>query len=162
MKGLRFYWIVAFLTGILLLSCKEKATSGIATEKIDFTKEGELQILQQDSVIAFLNIEIADSDYEVQTGLMYRESMRENEGMLFVFPDVAVHSFYMKNTQFPLDLLFIDPSLKVASITENAQPLDETSLSSQVPIKYVLEINAGLTQKWNIKVGDSIAYNKID
>lgn len=161
-RSIGFYGAVLCLAGFLVLSCKEKATSSIATEKIDFTKEGELQILKKDAVITSLDIEIADSDYEVQTGLMYRESMRENQGMLFVFPDVAVHSFYMKNTQFPLDLLFIDESLKVASITENAQPLDETGLSSQVPIKYVLEINAGLTQKWNLQVGDSIAYNRID
>ncbi len=148
--------------GVLMASCKEKATTGIATERIDFTKEGELQMFKRDSLITQLDIEIAASDYEVQTGLMYRESMAENQGMLFIFPNVAVHSFYMKNTEFPLDLLFIDESLKVASISENAQPLDETGLSSQVPIQYVLEINAGLTQKWNIQVGDSIAYNRID
>lgn len=159
-KSFHIYWAILCIFGVALVSCKEKATTSIATEKIEFTKEGELQILKKDSLITLLDIEIATSDYEVQTGLMYRESMAENQGMLFIFPDVAVHSFYMKNTEFPLDLLFIDESLKVASIAENAQPLDETGLSSQVPIKYVLEINAGLAQKWNIQVGDSIAYTE--
>ncbi len=160
MKRFVVYLVVLCAIGVFLVSCKEKATTSIATEKVDFTKEGELQILKRDSIITQLDIEIATSDYEVQTGLMYRESMAENQGMLFIFPNVAVHSFYMKNTEFPLDLLFIDESLKVASITENAQPLDETGISSQVPIKYVLEINAGLTQKWNIQVGDSITYTR--
>ena len=152
------YLAVLWTLGGVLVSCKEKTSTSIATEKIEFTKEGELQIVKRDSLLTQFDIEIAASDYEVQTGLMYRESMAENQGMLFIFPDVAMHSFYMKNTEFPLDLLFIDESLKVASITANAQPLDETGISSKVPIKYVLEINAGLTQKWNIQVGDSIAY----
>ena len=159
-KIVQNYFLIALLLGAVVLSCKEKSATSIKTEKVGFTKEGELQIFQQDSLRITLDIEIAASDYEVQTGLMYRESMGERQGMLFVFPDVAMHSFYMKNTEFPLDILFIDEQQKIASITENAQPLDETGLSSQVPVKYVLEINAGLSQQWGLKVGDSIAYTK--
>ena len=153
----------AFLTVALIfgLSCKENKTEAIKTEKITFDKEGELQIFKTDATTINLDVEFAETDYEVQTGLMYRESMTDKQGMLFIFPNVAMHSFYMKNTQFPLDIIFVDEHLKIASFQKNAQPLNETSLSSQVPIKYVLEINAGLSDQWNIAVGDSISYAKM-
>lgn len=157
--------IVIFLSLAVLsfsMSCKEAAKSEIKTERISFTKEGELQIFESanDSLLVNLDIEIAKSDYETQTGLMYRESMQENQGMLFVFSEMSVHSFYMKNTQIPLDIIFIDDTFKIASFQENAEPFDEKSLSSEVPIQYVLEINSGLVKKWGLKVGDRISYSE--
>ena len=152
-----------FITVLLIftIGCKEKSnTESIATESISFTKEGEIQIFRKDSLVRTLNVEFAETDYEVQTGLMYRQTMEDNQSMLFIFPDVAMHSFYMKNTEFPLDILFIDENQKIASFQKNAQPLNESSLSSKVPVKYVLEINAGLSDQWNLVEGDSIAFTK--
>lgn len=142
-------------------SCKEKSTSeSIKTETVAFTKEGELQLFRNDSLLHTLDVEFAETDYEVQTGLMYRQSMETNQGMLFIFADVAMHSFYMKNTEFPLDIIFIGEDQKIASFQKNAQPLNEAGLSSQVPVKYVLEINAGLSDAWNLVEGDSISFNR--
>ncbi len=140
--------------------CKQEAKKAITTEPISFTKEGELEIYRADtdSLIIKLDIEIADTDYEIQTGLMYREDMELNQGMLFVFPDMAYHSFYMKNTLFPLDLLFIDDQLRIATIKQDARPLDESGISSEVPVQYVLEINAGLSASWGLETGDRIVY----
>lgn len=151
---------ITLVLSVFFLACKENAKQEIKTKKVAFTKEGELQILKADSLLVNLDIEIAESDYETQTGLMYRESMEEKQGMLFIFPDVAMHSFYMKNTEFPLDIIFIDEDLEIASFQENAQPLDESGLSSQVPIKYVLEVNAGLSEKWLLEVGDRISFSR--
>ncbi|MEM7382218.1 MAG: DUF192 domain-containing protein [Bacteroidota bacterium] len=153
-------WVLAFL--VALAGCKDSGKKVVETEPITFTKEGELQIFDvaTDSLITRFDIEIAESDYETQTGLMYREVLEQNHGMLFVFPDVAMHSFYMKNTNIPLDLIFIDENLKIVSFQENAKPLDESGLSSKVPVQYVFEINAGLVQKFNLKVTDSISYQK--
>ncbi len=105
----------------------------IKTEPIAFQKEGELTLfkVESDSILGQLNIEIADNPYETETGLMYRKGMENDQGMLFVFPAQAMHSFYMKNTEFPLDLLFIKNDMHVASIQENAKPFNETSLSSK-------------------------------
>ncbi|MDC6366741.1 MULTISPECIES: DUF192 domain-containing protein [Flavobacteriaceae] len=147
---------------LLLTSCKNEVKKEIKTEAITFTKEGSLTIMQSetDSVLVQFDIEIAESDYETQTGLMYRESMEENQGMLFIFPDVAMHSFYMKNTQIPLDIIYIDENQKIASFQKNAKPFDESGLSSQVPVKYVLEINAGLSDAKGIQIGDRISFTK--
>lgn len=151
---------VLLLAALLVFSCKEEPKKVIRTEPISFKKEGELTVYraETDSIIASFDIEIAESDYEIQTGLMYRSSMGEKEAMLFIFPDVAMHSFYMKNTEIALDLVFIDEQLRIASFQENALPLDETGLSSKVPVQYVLEINAGLVEKWQMEIGDRLEF----
>ena len=162
---LRLIFQIAFMTIVLISisSCKEKAPKqAIETPEVSFAREGELKIFKAatDTVLARMDIEIAETDYETQTGLMYRSGMAENQGMLFVFDYVGWHSFYMKNTEFALDILFIDEDLKVASFKDNAQPLDESGISSEAPVQYVLEVNAGLREKWGVSVGDSVVYTR--
>jgi|SRR5690606_35684515 len=148
--------------GFLLLNvsaCKEEKKTVNQTE-IHFTKEGELTIFKiaTDSTNIKLDIEIADTDFDIQTGLMYRSSMKNNQGMLFVFDDVTERSFYMKNTQIPLDIIYIDEHKSIVSFQKNAKPFDESSLPSNAPAKYVLEVNAGLVDSWPISVGDSLSW----
>lgn len=148
---------------ILFLACGEEKSKEIKTVTLDFQKEGDLSIFRADtdSLLTALDIEIAESEFETQTGLMYRETMEDQQGMLFIFPNEGMHSFYMKNTRIPLDILFIDDNFSIASIRANAQPLDESSLSSRVPVRYVLEINAGLVGRYGIQVGDSISFSRV-
>ncbi|MCK8523896.1 DUF192 domain-containing protein [Aquimarina sp. D1M17] len=159
------YIAIIVCLALHLFSCKsdKKETKNLVKE-VTFTKEGELTLYHlKDSIfepITKLNIEIADDEYQIQTGLMYRKSMQNDRGMLFMFPDESPHSFYMKNTEFPLDIIFIDSKYKVVSIQKNAQPLDETSLPSEGPAQYVLEVNAKLTDTWNLQKGDSISFQK--
>lgn len=153
-----------FFVSISILgnACKEEPKKIIKTEPITFTKEGELTITKQkaDTLITTLDIEFAVSEYETQTGLMHRQRMKDNQGMLFIFNEEQLHSFYMKNTEFSLDIIFLKADLTIASFQENTEPLNETGLPSQVPIQYVLEVNAGLAEKWLLEVGDKIAYYK--
>ncbi len=151
---------IAVLLLISLISCKESKRSTIKPAEVTFKKEGELTLYKgkNDSLIKKLDIEIAKSEYDIQTGLMYRNSMKENQGMLFVFEDIRERSFYMKNTRIPLDLVFIDHNKTIVSFQENAKPLDETSLPSNAIAQFVLEINAGLSEKWQLEVGDKIDY----
>lgn len=147
---------------LVFSSCKQEAKKVIETAPVTFTKEGSLQIYEQETnaQLTSLDIEIAENDYETQTGLMYRKGMETNQGMLFIFPDVAMHSFYMKNTEFPLDIIFIDENLKIASIQKNAEPFNEGGLSSVVPVKYVLEVNAGLSDTWSLAIGDTVSFER--
>lgn len=139
-------------------SCKEE--KAIEPVKVNFKKEGELTIFKgsTDTIVKVFNIEIAKTDYEIQTGLMYRDSMKENQGMLFVFNDVRERNFYMKNTRIPLDLIFIDHNKRVVSFQENAKPMDESGLPSNAVAQFVLEVNAGLAQKLLLEVGDKMDY----
>lgn len=146
---------------ICLTSCKEEKKS-VKQAKVSFKKEGELQLKKSsnDSIVAELDIEIADNDFETQTGLMYRESMKPNRAMLFIFPDSRPRSFYMKNTKIALDLIYLDVNKTVVSFQENAKPLDESSLPSNAAAKYVLEVNAGLVKQWQLEVGDKMSFIK--
>jgi uncharacterized membrane protein (UPF0127 family) len=152
------HYLIPFVLAVFFLaSCKEDKKVIKQTE-VAFKKEGELTIFKKDSSQVTLDIEIADTDFDIQTGLMYRSAIKQNQGMLFVFDDVEPRSFYMKNTKIPLDLIFIDGNNKIVSFQKNAKPFDEASLPSNAPAKYVLEINAGLVDTWNVLVGDSISY----
>lgn len=154
--------LTVFIGFTTLQGCKEESKRQVKTLEIVFLKEGELSLLKKetDSLIAKIDIEIAESEYETQTGLMYRKAMKNQQGMLFIFADERMHSFYMKNTEFPLDLIFIKSDLSVGGIQENAQPFDESPLPSQVPVKYVLEVNAGLANQWQLERGDKIEFIK--
>jgi len=153
--SLLFFVVISF-------SCKEDSRKTITTQSVGFTHEGTLEIYKSssDSLITKFKIEFAETDYETQTGLMYRKGMEKDQAMLFIFPEEAMHSFYMKNTEFPLDILYIKEDLKIASLQENAQPLNEAGLTSKVPVKYVLEVNSGLAEALGISVGDSISFSR--
>jgi len=147
---------------LAFLSCKNDAKREIKTESISFTKEGELAIIatETDTIKANFDIEIAENEYETQTGLMYRKSMKKNRGMLFIQPTESLQYFYMKNTEIPLDIIYINTGMKIVSFQKNAQPFNENSLPSNVPAKYVLEINAGLSDQLGLQVGDSISFSR--
>ncbi len=145
---------------LIFTSCKDEKKVIKQTE-VAFTKEGELTIFKPaDSSKISLDIEIADTDFDIQTGLMYRNSMKKNQGMLFVFDDEIERFFYMKNTKIPLDLIFINADTNIVSFQKNAKPFDESSLPSNGPSKYVLEVNAGLVDLWNLSEKDSIIFSK--
>lgn len=144
-------------------NCKDTSTSETKslTKEITFKKEGELQLLKKgnDSIIASLDIEIADDEYQTQTGLMYRNSLGKDQGMLFVFKDMQRRSFYMKNTKIPLDIIYFNTEKEIVSIQKNAKPMEETSLPSEAASQYVLEVNAGLSDVWKLENGDRIRYS---
>ncbi|MGC1631731.1 MAG: DUF192 domain-containing protein [Gelidibacter sp.] len=143
-------------------SCKDDQKT-VKPVVVEFKKEGELILkTANDSIIKNLDIEIADDEYQTQTGLMYRDSMGQDQAMLFVFPEEDYHAFYMKNTKFSLDIIYIDADKNIVSFQKNAQPYSEASLPSNVPAKYVLEINGGLADQWELKVGDKIEYKRLD
>lgn len=143
-------------------SCKEKSSqhSSITTKEISFSKEGELSFFgEENELLKKIDIEVAQTEYEMQTGLMYRQSMEEHQGMLFVYPDERPRPyFYMKNTYISLDLIYINLDKTVVDIKENTKPMDESSIPSVEPAQYVLEVNAGMSQKWNVKIGDKVDF----
>lgn len=155
-------FFLAFIISGFLFSCgDETKDSSIEVPEIEFKKDGELYLLKQGDTIKKVDIEIADTDYERQTGLMYRESMEQDQGMLFIYPNEAPRSFYMKNTYIALDIIFYDKDSIAVSFQENAKPLDETSLPSEKPAQFILELNAGKVKQWNIELGDKIDFKPL-
>ncbi len=144
---------------IATAACKSDAKKEISATVVEFTKEATLSIFKQDTVAhKVLDIEIADDEYSRQTGLMYRDTMGDNQGMLFIMDQERQQAFFMKNTRIPLDIIYLDSQKQIVSFQENAQPMNKTSLPSGVPAKYVLEINGGLSRAWDLQIGDSISW----
>jgi uncharacterized membrane protein (UPF0127 family) len=104
--------------------------------------------------------QIAASEEERAQGLMFRKTLEPEEGMLFVFDQQLRYSFWMKNMNFPLDLIWINQDKVVVDITRNAQPCVEAceSLVPAEAAKYVLEVNAGFALKHHIQTGDRMDF----
>ncbi len=105
-----------------------------------------------------INVEIADSPELREKGLMFRDKLGDNEGMIFVFDDEGVYPFWMKNTLIPLDIMWVDQEFKIVHI-ENAVPCTTDNCELYEPddaAKYVVEVNAGFAQENFVNVGDLI------
>ena len=100
--------------------------------------------------------EVASTDSQRQVGLMNRRMLPENRGMLFVFPDVAMHGMWMMNTYVPLSVAFLDREGRIINI-EDMQPQTQNTHSAAKPAKYALEMNLGWFAKRGIKAGTKIA-----
>ncbi|MDD2636241.1 MAG: DUF192 domain-containing protein [Bacteroidales bacterium] len=174
MKNLIIYTTITFLS-ILFIQCtsdkKKKPhtnTNNVVLKQQNysfdnppaFRNDGELVFIDNLSgdQILHIEIEIASTDFERALGLMYRQKMDENQGMLFLFPREQEQSFYMRNTLIPLDIIYVNSKMQVVDIYKNTNPLDDTSLPSVAPAQYVIEINAGLCEKHGIEVGNKIVF----
>ena len=105
------------------------------------------------------NVEIADTAEKQALGLMFRDSMADDEGMIFVFPNEAPRSFWMKNTRIPLDIMYFDKDLKMVSISADTPPCRVSrcpSYPSTGPAMYVLELNAGKASELGVGPGDKL------
>lgn len=133
-----------------------------AFDSFDFKMEGQLTFLTANNqFISQIDIEIADDDDSRATGLMYRNKLAENQGMLFIFDTENIQSFWMKNTVLSLDMIFVNKENEIVKIHKNTIPFSEQSYNSLKPSIYVVEVNAGYTDSHSIKVGDKISWRKL-
>jgi len=111
-------------------------------------------------------VAIADDDPTRARGLMFVDEMPDDQGMLFIFPDQRMRSFWMKNTRIPLDILYIDRDFEIVSISADTPPCRARnrrcpSYPSTGPAQYVLEINGGLAAEYGIEPGDRIEVGNV-
>ncbi|WP_127142762.1 DUF192 domain-containing protein [Pelagibacterium montanilacus] len=107
-------------------------------------------------------VEIADTNDTRAQGLMYREELAPDAGMLFDFQEERPVSFWMENTYIPLDMLFIRANGEIARIHENARPLDRTGIPSGEPVRFVLEIPGGRSSELGIAAGDLMEHPRAE
>lgn len=106
-------------------------------------------------------VEIASTELNRARGLMFRENMAPDRGMLFVYPSQQMVAFWMENTILPLDLIFIDATGKVVDI-EQGKPYSRDSIPSDgISAQFVLELNAGTAQKIGLDVGETVHHPAI-
>jgi len=104
-----------------------------------------------------LYVEVADDPWKHRMGLMFRDYLPENGGMLFVFPYPQRLSFWMKNTYIPLSIAYISGDWRILEIYD-MEPLSEKPVTSKNRVQYALEVNRGYFQKRGIKVGDRVKF----
>lgn len=106
-------------------------------------------------------VEVVSAGPALQKGLMYREHLAPDAGMLFLMGYETDHAFYMRNTLIPLDMLFITKDLTVAGIVENAEPKTETLRRVGKPSVYVLEVNGGWSASHHIGAGTKVRFENV-
>ncbi len=141
--------LLAGLTALFLLAWPAIAETGGASREplVVTTGAGDHRF----------QVELADEPQERARGLMFRRKMADEHGMLFDFGAEEPASFWMANTYIPLDMIFIKADGTIESIAERTTPLSQRSVTSNGPVRYVLEINGGLSDELGIEPGDKVA-----
>lgn len=141
-------YIIIFLTIIVI----------ITLIGIKLMPDQTLQIKTKTDIHS-ISIEIADSPEEQALGLMWRDNLSENKGMLFVYEEEDRPNFWMKNMNISLDILFIGSDLKIKHIEHDVPPCKTEECerySPPIPIQYVLELQSGYTEKYRVEIGDEV------
>lgn len=169
--GLGVISILMLIFGALLVFVKPntkpvKPIETIQTQQVDsvskpiFRKDGELRFLEAKTlrVISTIDIEVADDDQEREQGLMYRDTMAENQGMLFMMGREEEQAFWMKNTILSLDIIYVNFDKQIVSIHPDTKPYSLDQIVSGGPASFVVEVNAGYAKKQGLKVGDLLSF----
>jgi uncharacterized protein len=154
---------IVILAVILFLIIQPFSKKESADTEYMFKKDGELTFTDSlNNQKTKIDIQIANNDFDRELGLMFRKQMDENKGMLFIFPDEARQSFWMRNTLISLDMIFVNALNKIVTIHRNTQTLSDQSYPSSAPAKYVIEVNGGYCQKHGINEGDKINFIELN
>lgn len=139
-KILTLLFFLLFMAG--MVSCRDEGSEDFRQDVI--TVNGKS-----------VSVEIADTGARRAQGLMYRELLEENSGMLFIFQEERYPSFWMKNTQIPLSVAYISRSGEIRSI-HSLKPYSEKSVRSRHAVLYALEMNQGWFERNSVEVGDMV------
>lgn len=150
----KIFFTLTLAAALVLLAAgknffSSEPTSGLTTTRV---------CLSKDCVTA----EIADTAYTVTKGLMHRDYLCPDCGMLFVFDEPGAHRFWMKNTLIPLDMIWMDEDKNVVHISRDALPCKSDPCPNYGPdtkIKYVLEVNAGYADEKHVDVGETARFS---
>lgn len=149
--------VVTVLVAVLVAVTTVFSTTSTETEQVRFHSN--------DTVLAILTVEIADTPRERETGLMNRSTLPEGYGMLFVFPQEKPRAFWMKHTYIPLDIVFLNADRDVINV-EQADPQPNTSeheltrYRSDAPARYVIEARQGFAAQHGIRPGTRVTWNR--
>lgn len=154
------WWILFLLVPAIIAFIYTSIPKSQANVGPQFEKEGELIIERDGQKIAEIDIEIADNQADITQGLMYRSQMDEDHGMLFLMPSTEDQSFWMLNTEIPLDIIFVGEDQRIINVAANTTPGSLDPVSSTAPARYVLEVNGGYAQRKGLKAGDLLSWTR--
>lgn len=134
------------------------ATGAVPSQPVQMPK---VYVTGADGKELAVEVEVVRKPAELSRGLMYRRHLAPDRGMLFLMPEEAIQSFWMKNTYIPLDIIFITSGMTVAGIAENAQPQTLDRQMVDAPSLYVLEVNAGWSKKHGVGPGSKVRFDGV-
>ena len=109
-----------------------------------------------------VEVEIVSTAAQIERGLMFREHLPPDQGMLFLMTEDSNWRFWMRNTLIPLDMIFIARDMTIAGIVENAEPKTETLRQVGVPSSFVLEVNGGYSAKHKLAAGQKVRFDRVE
>lgn len=143
-----FKFVKVFLAVLLIAACSKQDDAAKEANMIISTANGDVKYV----------VEEAQTPDELQKGLMFRDSVAENGGMIFDLTNVQNVAMWMKNTKVPLDMIFLDSDGTISWIFENAVPMSEDYIIPPIAPAAVIEVNGGDVQKHGIKIGDVVKH----
>lgn len=147
-------WFTIFICTISIIitaNCSQPKSSKSQYSVVTQNKKIALSIKNRK-----IEVEIAKTPEERNLGLMYREVLPENNGMLFIFEENGIYPFWMKNTKIPLSIAFISESRTIIDILEMVPNQEVIRYAPEYPFRYALEMNQGWFLKNSINIGDTI------
>lgn len=159
-KGLSPKIIVPLMAMIAVLFVMSPMSSCAETEITALVpmQQDEVKIRKSNGTEYLFHVEMAIEPAQHRQGLMFRESLADNAGMLFIFPREEKQVFWMRNTLIPLDMLFIRRDGTIDHIHHSAKPLDEARITSDGKALAVLELNGGTSDTYGIREGDKVIH----
>jgi uncharacterized protein len=133
--------------GLAVAGANSAAQTGMRRETIFIEQNGERHPIQA---------EIADTDQSRQIGLMYRNSLADDAGMLFIYPETQEVTMWMENTYVSLDMVFLDPDGTIHAIAADTEPLSRAHVESHGPVRGVLELKAGTAARLGLAKGGKV------
>jgi uncharacterized membrane protein (UPF0127 family) len=144
----------------LIASCTQTTASGNESSANNSGNESLSKVCFQSNCFY---VELAVNPEEVSRGLMFREHLDPDKGMLFIYKYEGVHYFWMKNTLIPLDMIWINGNGEIISISNDVQPCQTSQcplIGPEQKVQYVLELNGGTSDKIGLAIGDKITFDK--
>ncbi len=158
----RLMVVCALLMGLVTASCGSEAQGIRPFEPFNPAKAQSLPTsplsIQSGGNTHAFTVELADTQPERDIGLMHRDHLDADKGMLFVFERTQIERFWMRNTFIPLDMIFIRANGTIADIAENTTPHSEAPVGPNDLVRAVLEVPAGTAKRLGIKNGDVVLH----
>jgi len=156
---IKFNFFILFLAMVSFISgCRVNNSSDYPGDSLGYSHSWPKRVCFKEYCF---NVELAADPQKRARGLMFREQLDNDRGMLFMYEEEQKSSFWMKNTLIPLDIIWINKDKEVVFVAENVQPCRQDPCPVIHPDKaalYVLELNAGLSDDMNLKLGDKMNF----
>jgi uncharacterized membrane protein (UPF0127 family) len=165
--GVRKYlWVGAAIVGVVILIVLVYPLINPPASEMDrltvFKKHGELTFLGADGVpVRTVDVQIADDQESRRVGLMGVKELPDTRAMLFIFEEQQMLAFWMKYTRIPLDIIYTDSLGIINTIQKNTTPLAQEHYFADAPTKWVVEVQAGFTDRFGIAVGDRVSWTRL-